>query len=51
VVEVVVSNGFDPVLVGTIAPGANRAPLPGFETQFHRWVFLTVPPSASVPCP
>jgi hypothetical protein len=51
VVEVVVSNGFDPALVGTIAPGANRAPIQGFETQFHRWVFLTVPPSSSVPCP
>jgi hypothetical protein len=51
VVELVVSNGFDPAALNTIVPAANRAPLPGFETQFHRWVFLAVPPSASVPCP
>ena len=51
VVELVVSNGFDPALLNTIAPDANRAPKPGFETQYHRWVFLTVPPSSSVPCP
>ena len=51
VVELVVSNGFDPALVDTIAPGANRAPRSGFETQSFRWVFLTVPPDGSVPCP
>lgn len=51
VVELVVSNGFDPSLLNTVAPGANRAPKTGFETQYHRWVFLTVPPSSSVPCP
>ncbi len=50
VVELVVSNGFDPSVVGTF-PGSNRAPKPGFETQVYRWVFLTVPESASVPCP
>jgi hypothetical protein len=50
VVELVVSNGFDPAIVGT-APLSNRAPKPGFETQVHRWVFLTVPESAAVPCP
>jgi hypothetical protein len=51
VVELVVSNGFDPAAVNTVVPAANRAPLPGFETQVYRWVFLAVPPSASVPCP
>ena len=51
VVELVVSNGFDPALLNTVAPGANRAPKPGFETQYFRWVFLTVPESSSVPCP
>lgn len=50
VVEMVVSNGFDPTVVGT-TPGGNRSPKPGFETQVYRWVFLTVPESASVPCP
>jgi hypothetical protein len=50
VVELVVSNGFDPAVVGT-APAGNRAPKSGFETQVYRWVFLTVPESASVPCP
>jgi len=48
VVELVVSNGFDHSLDDTIAPGANRAPLPGFETQYHRWVYVT---SSTVPCP
>jgi hypothetical protein len=48
VVELVVSNGFDPALVNTIAPGANRTPKPGFATQYHRWVFLT---SSDVGCP
>jgi hypothetical protein len=51
VVELVVSNGFDPAFDNTIEPRANRAPKPGFETQFHRWVFLNVPESTSVPCP
>lgn len=50
VVELVVSNGFDPTVVGTAA-GVNRKPKDGFETQSYRWVFLTVPESASVPCP
>lgn len=48
VVELVVSNGFDPALLETIAIGANRAPKPKFETQNHRWVFVT---SSLVPCP
>jgi hypothetical protein len=47
VVELVVSNGFDPAVVGT-APAAYRAPKPGFETQSYRWVFLT---SSALPCP
>jgi hypothetical protein len=51
VVELVVSNGFDPGLVNTIAPGVNRTPQAGFETQYHRWVFLTVPESPAVRCP
>lgn len=51
VVELVVSNGFDPALSGTIAPAVNRAPKAAFETQVYRWVFVTVPESASVPCP
>lgn len=49
VVELVVSNGFDPSVVGT-APLSNRAALPGFETQVYRWVFLSVPQSATVRC-
>jgi hypothetical protein len=51
VVELVVSNGFDPspITTGSVLP--NRAPRPGFETQVYRWVFLTVPESAAVPCP
>ena len=54
VVELVVSNGFDPSNVNTIAPGANRTPQAGppgqpqFATQYHRWVFLT---SDTVTCP
>jgi hypothetical protein len=48
VVELVVSNGFDPGLDDTIAPAANRAPKKDFETQYHRWVFVT---SSAVPCP
>ena len=46
VVELVVSNGFDPA--ATTWPAAalpNRAPRPSFETQVYRWVFLTVPAS------
>jgi len=50
VVELVVSNGFDPSVIGT-AELSNRAPKPGFETQVHRWVFLSVPESAEHPCP
>jgi hypothetical protein len=49
VVELVVSNGFDPAQATSVLP--NRAPAPGFETQVFRWVFLSVPESASVRCP
>jgi hypothetical protein len=49
VLELVVSNGFDPSPVTGVLP--NRAARKGFETQVYRWVFLTVPESAAVPCP
>ena len=48
VVELVVSNGFDPANANTVAPGANRSPAAAFETQYYRWVFLT---SSDVSCP
>ncbi len=44
VVELVVSNGFDSS--ATAWPAAQlpmRTPMPGFETQVYRWVFLTTP--------
>jgi hypothetical protein len=47
VVELVVSNGFDATPTAT---PPNRATLPSFETQIYRWVFLSVPASAAVPC-
>jgi hypothetical protein len=58
VVELVVSNGFDPAAVEN-PPAAlpNRTPLPGFETQLYRWMFYTVascsptPAPGCVPCP
>ncbi len=44
VVELVVSNGFDPAAtVWPTAPLPNRTPRPSFETQVYRWTFLTVP--------
>jgi hypothetical protein len=46
VVELVVSAEFD----DTKEP-INRAPAVGFETQTFRWVFMTVPQSATVTCP
>jgi len=49
VVELVVSNGFDPEASSTPLP--NRKVKPEFETQVHRWVFLTVPESSEHPCP
>ena len=51
VVELVVSNGFDPAADAPPDPLPNRTPLLGFETQVYRWVFLTVPQSPEVPCP
>ncbi len=47
IVELVVSNGFDPTAVTN--PPAKlpyRTPLPGFETQLYRWMFFTVTPPA-----
>jgi hypothetical protein len=51
VVEVVVSNGFPPSADEPARPLPWRSPLPGFETQVYRWVFLLVTPDATVPCP
>jgi hypothetical protein len=51
VVELVVSNGFDPAAEDSPHPLPRRTALPGFETQMYRWVFVTVQPSALVPCP
>ncbi len=53
VVELVVSNGFDPNMA---APEPNRTPavIDGaarFEIQTYRWVFVNVGESATVPCP
>ncbi|HET8542533.1 MAG TPA: hypothetical protein VFL83_21845 [Anaeromyxobacter sp.] len=52
VVELVVSNGFDPAAVDNPAsPLPNRATLTAptvFETQVYRWVFVSV--AASVSC-
>lgn len=45
VVELVVSNGFDPAATWPAAALPNRAPRPAFETQVYRWAFLTVPES------
>jgi len=47
VVEVVVSNGFDPAAVSwPEAELPNRTPALLHETQVYRWVFLSVPASA-----
>jgi hypothetical protein len=54
VVELVVSNGFDPAPITTTSELPNKKPSAGsskFETQTYRWVFLSVPQSASVTCP
>jgi hypothetical protein len=52
VVEMVVAtNGFDSSASSPPVPLPRRTPLPGNETQVYRWVFLSVPPSADVPCP
>ncbi|HSN14514.1 MAG TPA: hypothetical protein VLT61_07760 [Anaeromyxobacteraceae bacterium] len=51
VVELVVSNGFDPaadtVPVGGVPALPNRTPLPSFETQVYRWVIMLT----DDPCP
>ena len=51
VVELVVSNGFDPAAESAEAAQPYRTALIGFEVQVYRWVFLTVAASACVPCP
>lgn len=45
IVELVVSNGFDPSADAPPAAWPRRTALPGFETQVYRWIFLTVAPS------
>lgn len=56
VVEYVVSNGFDTNNGNTDSDRPNRRPAeatkstPAFEVQVYRWVFLTVP-STATPCP
>jgi hypothetical protein len=47
VVDLVVSNGFDPQAETTVYPLPFRTPLPGFETQVHRWVFFSVTPAGT----
>jgi hypothetical protein len=46
VVELVVSNGFDPsgTPAGAAADPPFRGPSPGFETQVYRWTFVNVDP-------
>jgi hypothetical protein len=58
VVELVVSNGFDPTPITTPYDLPNKKPITGtsstFETQTYRWVFLSVPSTpqgGQVPCP
>ncbi|HUL60397.1 MAG TPA: hypothetical protein VLU43_14030, partial [Anaeromyxobacteraceae bacterium] len=57
VVELVVSNAFDPAAVPGNSALPYRTALPGFETQVYRWTFLLVnatltPPSTyEVVCP
>ncbi len=49
IVELVVSNGFDPAVANPGDPAGSGAILPfrspalGFETQMFRWVFVTTP--------
>jgi hypothetical protein len=45
VVELVVSNGFDPS--GAAADPPFRGPAIGFETQVYRWTFVNVVPGSS----
>jgi hypothetical protein len=49
VVELVVSNGFDPSVTSELPYKKPRAGTPKFETQTYRWVFLSVPSTSSVP--
>ncbi len=54
VVELAVSNGFDSD-VSLAQPNRTPALVPGstsrFELQTYRWIFVSVPASAAVPCP
>jgi hypothetical protein len=47
IVELVLSNGFPPADEEVGQPLPYRTPLPGFETQVFRWVFLLT----TDPCP
>jgi hypothetical protein len=56
IVELVVSNGFDPAADAGSVALPYRTPLLGFETQVYRWMFFTVPSctpvvAGCVPCP
>jgi hypothetical protein len=55
VLELVVSNGFDPaadtVSSDPLPPLPFRTPLPLFEIQVYRWVYVAVPPAGDVTCP
>jgi hypothetical protein len=52
VVELVVSNGFDPAATDNPpSPLPYRTPLSGFETQLYRWMFYTVPSCEPTPAP
>lgn len=47
VVELVVSNGFDPAAEAPPYPLPYRTVRTGFETQIYRWVFMSVTPDPS----
>jgi hypothetical protein len=55
VLELVVSNGFDPaadtVSVNPLPPLPYRTPRASFEIQLYRWMFVAVPQGGDVTCP
>lgn len=54
VVELVVSNGFDPAADTSVDPLPAlpyRTPAQGFEVQVYRWIFVLVPLSGTDLCP
>lgn len=51
VVELVVSNGFPPAAAEPYDPFPYRTPLPGFETQVYRWLFILVDDPGACPTP